>query len=182
MLFSLRERLPARRDLLSVFATAAFIVYTWTMCVSFWKLPSWLFFLETGEILSIYSYAFLVNFVESVLLLSAALVPCIFLPRVWWRDIFVARGAILVVAILGTVQLNLSRYPTLDLRDLFIESQLVWWFHALWLTVLITWMAGRVERLKKGLENVADQLSVFLYVYIPLTVVGLIIVIVRNLW
>ena len=69
----LQSRIPRGNEIISVFAVAVFMVYTWTMYVSFWNLPSWLMYLEIGEIFSIYAYAFLVNFLESILLLSVAL-------------------------------------------------------------------------------------------------------------
>ena len=178
----LQERLPTRSELLGVFAATVLIVYTWTIYVSFWKLPSWLFFLNVGEILSIYSYAFLLNFLECLMLLCASLVIGLVLPRRIWSEAFVARGLVLVVILLGSAQLHLAQYPTLDLLDAFIESQMRWWFHTFWIAALVAWIAGRVGWIKQGLEQMADRFSVFLYVYLPLTIMGLIVVIVRIIW
>lgn len=156
-----------------------FLVYTWTLFTSFWKLPSWLFFLQVGEILSIYAYAFVVNFIESLLLLLIVLLPAIFLPRKWWTDTFIPRGFALILIILGSATLHLALYRTPDTRATFINGQFIWWVVTLLLAVLLTWIAGRVKWLRHALENMADRFVVFLYVYLPLTMVALLIVVAR---
>src|SRR5262245_23186338 len=107
----LRKRLPTKSEILSLFAVTVFTVYTWTMWLSFQKVPSCLFYLKPGEIASLYSYSFLVNFLESTLLLGICFVPCIVFPRAWWRDAFIARGVVLVVILVAPMQLHLSRFP-----------------------------------------------------------------------
>ena len=156
-----------------------FLVYTWTLFTSFWKLPSWLFFLQVGEILSIYAYAFVVNFIESMLLLLIVLLPVIFLPRKWWTDAFIPRGFALILIILGSATLHMALYRTPDTRATFIQGQFLWWTGTLLLALLLTWLAGRVKWLRSALENVADRFVVFLYIYLPLTLVALLVVVAR---
>jgi hypothetical protein len=156
-----------------------FLVYTWTVFTSFWKMPSWLFFLQLGEIVSIYAYAFVVNFVESILLLVAVLLPGLILPDRWWKDVVVPRGLVLILVILGSAALHLSLYRTPDTREIFVRGQFVWWMLTLFIAVLLTWLAGSVAWIRRGLENIAERFLVFIYVYLPLTVVAFLIVIAR---
>jgi hypothetical protein len=163
----------------TVLAVAMFLVYTWTLFTSFWKLPSWLFFLQVREILSIYAYAFVVNFVESVLLLLIVLLPAILLPRQWWAEPFIPRSFALILIILGSAALHMSLYRTPDTRAAFIDNQFLWWMGTLLLAFLLSWAAGRVKWVRSALENMADRFVVFLYIYLPLTMVALLIVAVR---
>ena len=179
MLSALQARIPEKRNIVTVFAVAMFLVYTWTLFTSFWKLPSWLFFLQVGEILSIYAYAFVVNFIESILLLLIALLPAILLPRGWWTDRFIPRGIALILIILGSVTLHMSLYRTPDTRAALINGQFIWWVGTILLAVLLTWIAGSVKWLRSALENMADRFVVFLYIYLPLTVVALLTVVAR---
>lgn len=156
-----------------------FLVYTWTLYSSFWKLPSWLFFLRIGEILSIYAYAFVVNFLESLLLLFIAFLPTLLLPRSWWADTFIAKGLVLIFVILGSAALHLSLYPTPDTRPEFVSGQFTWWIVTLLFAIILTWAAGSVKWIRSGLEAVADRFVVFLYIYLPLTALAFLIVIVR---
>ncbi|HLO17057.1 MAG TPA: hypothetical protein VK206_19645 [Anaerolineales bacterium] len=179
MLKALWARLPSMRNIVTVYAVAMFLVYTWTLYTSFWKLPSWLFFLNVGEIVSIYSYAFLVNFLESVLLLILVLLPAIIFPQRWWKDEFIAKAFVFMLIILGSAILHFSLYRTPDIRPLFVNGQLLWWIVTLLVAVLLTWLAGRVNWIRQGLENIADRFVVFLYVYLPLTGIAFLIVFVR---
>jgi hypothetical protein len=179
VLSALQARIPDKRNIVTVLAVAMFLVYTWTLFTSFWKLPSWLFFLQVGEILSIYAYAFVVNFIESMLLLFIVLLPAIFLPRKWWTDAFIPRGFAFILIMLGSATLHMALYRTPDARAVFINGQFIWWVVTLLLAVLLTWLAGRVKWLRSVLENMADRFVVFLYIYLPLTLVALLIVVAR---
>ncbi len=174
-----RSRVPARAELVRVFAATAFLVYSWTMYVSFWKLPSWLYFLGLGEIASLYSYGFIANLIECLLLTGLTAALSLLLPRAWWRDGFVARSVVIILVLLVSAQWHLSRYPTHDLRDAFLASQPLWWLATLAIGVVLAWCAGRFRWMRTGLERIADQLTVFLYLYLPLTLIGLIVVVVR---
>lgn len=158
-----------------------FLVYTWTLYTSFWKLPSWLFFLQAGEIVSIYAYAFVLNFLESVLLLLIALVPAFLLPRPWWRDTFIPKGFALILIVLGSALLHISLYRTPDARAIFIDSQFIWWIVTSLIAVLLTWLAGRVGWVRRGLESMADRFVIFVYIYLPLTAIAFLIVLARIL-
>ena len=179
MLQTLQRRIPDRRGIVTVYAVAMSLVYTWTVFASFWKLPSWLFFLNTGEIVSIYAYAFLVNFLESILLLFVALLPGIALPRRWWTDALISRGFVLILVILGSAELHLTLFRTPDTRELFVNSQPAWWIVTLLIAIVLTWVAGRATSVRKALENMADRFIIFLYIYLPLTAFALLIVLVR---
>lgn len=156
-----------------------FLVYTWTLFTSFWKLPSWLFFLQAGEILSIYAYAFVVNFIESSLLLFIALLPAILLPRSWWTERFIARGFAIILIVLCSAVFHISLYRTPDTRPLLVSGQWSWWIVTFVLSVILTWAAGRVEWLRRGLENLSDRFVVFLYIYSPLTVLAFFVLLAR---
>jgi hypothetical protein len=179
VLHALHHRLPDKRNIVIVFSVAMFLVYTWTLYTSFWKLPSWLFFLQVGEILSIYAYAFVVNFIESILLLLLVLVPAILLPRPWWTDTFISKGFALLLIVLASTALHISLYRTPDTRAVFVSGQFTWWIGTSLIAVFLTWLVGRVKWVRSGLENIADRFVVFLYIYLPLTALALLIVLVR---
>jgi hypothetical protein len=163
----------------TVFAVTMFLVYTWTLYTSFWKLPSWLFFLQVGEILSIYAYAFVVNLIESVLLLLIVLIPAVLLPRRWWTDTFISKSVSLILIILGSALVHMSLYRTPDARPGFVSGQSIWWIGTSLVAVILTWLVGSVNWVRSGLESMAERFIVFLYIYLPLTVLALLIIVAR---
>ena len=176
---AIHQRIPDKRNIVTVFAVAMFLVYTWTLYTSFWKLPSWLFFLQMREILSIYAYAFVVNFIESLLLLLIVLLPAILLPRQWWTDTFISKGFALILIILGSALVHMSLYRTPDTRAVFVSGQFVWWIATFLVAIVLTWLVGRVSWVRSGLETLADRFVIFLYIYLPLTALSLVAVLTR---
>ena len=182
MLEALQARVPDKRNIVTVLAVAMFLVYTWTLFTSFWKLPSWLFFLQLGEILSIYAYAFAVNFCESILLLLIVLMVGLVLPRRWWTEDFVSKGFVLILIILGSATLHLALYRTPDTREIFVNGQRAWWIVTLLSGIALTWLTGKLSGVRRGLESMADRFVVFLYIYLPLTAIAFLVVLARIYW
>jgi len=174
-----KSRLPTRDELVRVYAVAAFLVYSWSMYWSFWRIPSWLKYLDIVSILSIYAYAFVVNFIESISLLFLIVGVSVFLPQEWWKKEFVSKGFVLLVVVWGSALIHMYVYRDPDSQKIFLKNQLVWWICTLIVAVLFTWMAGWSLLINRSLTALADNLSVFLYVYIPLTVAAVFVVIVR---
>jgi hypothetical protein len=170
------NRFPDKRSLLGVYATAVFVTYGWTLIASFWKMQSWLFSLSWGEIIAVYSYSFVVNFLESALLSFVILLPGLFLPRRFWNESFIARGVILVFIIIASALWHQNSYRTPAEQAVFVNGQLVWWLVTFAVGLLLAWICSRVLFLRKGLEDLAERFVIFLYVYLPLTVLAFLIV------
>jgi hypothetical protein len=177
-----RTRLPERRSVISVYAVAVFLVYGWTLMASFWKVPSWMFFLKIGEILSVYAYSFAIDFWESILLLFIMLAIGFLLPKRWWNDQFTAKGVIWISVLMGSVMLRLYTNRAPEFWEDFVYNQLDWWGNTVLLGIVLSIIFSHVDWLRRGLESLADRLIVFLYIYMPLTAISIIVVLVRNLF
>ena len=116
-------RLPDRRSIIGVYATAVFIVYGWTLMASFWKVPSWLYFLKIKEILSVYAYSFVIDFAESVSLLLVALLIGMVLPKRWWNSQFVSKSAVWILVVMGSIMLRLYTNRAPDDWEGFVYNQ-----------------------------------------------------------
>jgi len=175
------NHLPTRKDTLQVTATATFLTYTWTMYVSFWQVPSWIYFMNTGQIFSMYAYSFIVNFIESMLLVLLMISLSIVLPIKWWRDRFVSMSVLTLFVMMTSLLWRLHRYELPTLRDEFVSGQLLWWSATLVILVALSFVLSRFEFLEKWISDLADRFMVFLYIYYPLTVISVVVIIVRGL-
>jgi hypothetical protein len=174
------KSLPDGKSIAGVFAWAAFLSYGWTLVASFWKVPSWLYYLTIGELFSIYAYSFIVNFLESLSLLLLALVIGFVLPKRWWNDSFQIKGSLLAIVILGSVMVRLYMVRTPDEWEKFLYGQWPWWGYTLALYILLAFSFTCISWLRSGLEMVTERVVTFLYIYIPITLISLIVVIIRN--
>jgi hypothetical protein len=175
----LKSRFPDKQSIVNVFATAAFIVYGWTIYSSFWKIPSWLFYLRLSEIFSVYAYSFLVNFVESILLTLGVIFLGFLLFGNLWKEGFISAGVVTLAVLVGSALVHMRLYENPDLRVEFINSQLRWWTITFFLVFVVSFICVRIPWMKSLLENLADRFVVFLYIYMPLTLLSLGIVVVR---
>lgn len=176
----LLKRLPDRQSIVGVYATAAFMIYGWTLLRSFWKLPSWMFVLNIWEILSVYAYAFVVAFTESVLVLAILLLVGFVLPARWWNDRFTSMGMIWLIVLEGSVMLRLYENRAPAFWEEFVYHQGPWWAYTFALALLLSLVVSRVGWLQKGFALLAERMVVFLYIYIPLTVISFVVVVLRN--
>jgi hypothetical protein len=175
---TLRSRVPSWGQILPVYGVIVLVVYAWTLLWFFWKVPGWLFFLNLGEILTALAYSLSTNLVESLLVLCAPLAAAIVLPRAWFRDVFVARGAALVLGGLGTMMYlaeqfkEKSNYPSLPLQPWTLGAAVLG-------VLLLVYVCGRFAPVRKAVESLADRMTIFVYILVPLSIISVVVVLFR---
>jgi hypothetical protein len=95
------SKLPGKQQIAQVFAVISILLYGWTTYRFIEKLPSWLYYLNVGEIISNYSFTLVLNFLEALLFISLVLVIGFLLPRRFFMQRFVAHGSLLAIFCLG---------------------------------------------------------------------------------
>lgn len=174
---SLTQRFPTLRENTQVYAVVAVPVYAWTILWLFWELPSWLNFLALGEILPIFAYALTTNLLESVLILAGLNIICFLLPKPWYREGYVARSFLLVLPGLGF----LMYFASLFTNEIDPPVSLLLWLPVIsGVALLLGIFLSRILAVKNLVESIADRLTVFLYLIVPLSVLSFLFVLVRN--
>jgi hypothetical protein len=176
------SRFPDKKSIVNVFATSAFIVYGWTIISSFWKIPSWMYYLKTSEIIAAYAYSFLMNFLESSLLTLSLIFLGFILSGILWKGYFSAASVVVLIVSVGSALLHMHLYEDPNLRADFLDSQLRWWLTTFFIAFVVSTICVRVPWLRKILDILADRFVVFLYIYIPLTLFSLVIALARTVF
>ncbi len=174
------KRFPPKAYVLPVYAVTAFLIYGWTLGVSLWKMPSWLYSLTVTEILAVNSYAFTLDLIESLLVTGGLLGLSFVLPAKLLRDHFAARGSVLAACIVISVMLHLGIYANGDLRGAFIKSLPLWWIGTLLIAAILLAIVSRFRRAAVAIESFADRLIIFLYLFVPLSVAAIVNLLLRN--
>ena len=117
-------------------------------------------------------------FLESLLVTSALVLLSAILPSNWLRHGFVYNGLITIVmgtiaAIIlqRTLQGHLPAPPILTL---------IWFTPLVWTAVFII-LVQRKPRVQDMLLDIAERISIMLFVYVPIGFLSLVVVAVRNL-
>jgi hypothetical protein len=173
------RRFPTISVTLPVYAVIAVPIFGWTITSWLWKLPSWLNFLTPGEITSLFFYAMLTAFVESVLVCGVLLLLSFLLPSQMFRDQFIVRGTWLAlglaISIFGNgIWRGMTRFTYAEI------SLTVWSVLSLIVIVLLTFISAKVRFMVRAAEWLSDRLTIFLYILIPLSVISIVVVILRN--
>jgi hypothetical protein len=178
---NLRSKIPGASQLAQVFAVISILTYGWTTYRLLEKLPSWLFYLRINEIVANYSYTVVVDFLETLLFLSLVLVINLLLPRKFFMEKFVARGSLLAVFSLGYLiylasaigRSKSSQFPA----ELFQWTSLVFL-----MIVLLAILLPFLKPVQKVADEFADRSTVFLYIILPVTSLGILIFLFINLF
>jgi hypothetical protein len=176
------NRLPDSQSIRSVFAVIVTLVYSWTLFVSFHQLPSWLFYLNIGEILSLYAYSFAIDLLDSLLLLVLVLLLEMTVFILANKEKFQSRAITIVVTLLGSLMLRLSLFPAYEDVGVFVSGELIWWALTFLLGLALILVVQKTGPIRNLLNGFASRAVVFLYIYIPLSFIALVIVVFRNVY
>jgi len=164
-------RCPKKEQIIPVFAWVSFLSFTWTLYQFAYYLPSWTLNFSSIGIFSILSYSVMFDLMEALLMTLALVVVSMILPPGWVSRRFPAQGFVIVVTMLSLILAGNGEEKGPLLQFLFVAAG-----------VITNILVIRVEKLNKYLENLVGRFVVFLYLYIPLSVIGTILVLVRNLF
>jgi hypothetical protein len=175
------QRFPARTSVLPVYAVICSIVYSWTIFSTFWKIPSWLYNLTMDEIIRINAYALTVNLFESIFILGGLLFLCMILPARFLKNDFTIRATVVVVCLLGSAMLHLYVNRSNDSFENFIATMQMWWGITLLVLAILLWVSVKVQWIRWVLTDISDRLIILLYLLMPLSLISVVIVILRNI-
>ena len=179
----LLSKIPSRQEILPVFSLILFIVFSWTIYRMLFQIPSWLYSHTKSGIFSLAAYVFAFAFFESIILLLFILILNFVLPRYLFRDLFVAQSSLVIVA--SAIWALVVQFQRESLADFDLPQLFAWLFlyllSLLLITVVFYVLLRRFERAKMVIETIADRMVVFAWLYVPVGLVSLVIVIVRNI-
>ena len=137
--------------------------------------------MNAGEIALVYAYLLVTNFLESLLAVCAPIVLGFILPPKWFRDSFVSRGTSLVLLGLGYFMFLAYQFQAKDdYPGALLKARSV--ALALGIIALLVFIIAKIPFLNKALGFIAERVTIFLYVYIPLSLVSLVVVLPRLLF
>ncbi len=101
------------------------------------------------------------------------------LPAAWFSDEFVAKGSALTLLVLGGLMLfNQTLFEDILHPSILLPKVLA--FAAV--TAFLVFLFGRVGFLKKIMEELANRMTVFLYLWMPMTVISILVLLVQNIF
>lgn len=186
LLETLGTRAPAKKDIQSVFNFVLFVVFSWSIRGFLFELSSFLLYFKLADISAILFYMLGFAMLESVFITGGLVVGSILLPSKWFKVGFVYKGFLFIFV--STIALifyqgyyKFGFFETLIKND---YSTLMPLFLALGISLFaLFWLFWLFNKpgLRSYLLKFIEQFGVFGYIYIPLGLMGIVVVIIRNL-
>ncbi len=150
----------------------------------FWYVPSWLEYLSVWKVLTIVAYVLAFALVESLTMSGFVLLFSLFFPGQIFKANYIALGSSLaglisLAAIL--IQRKINLVYRLTLRQLAVYPLAFLLGMALFVLVL-SWLFWRFPILVRIVNSIAERMTLFAYLYVSLGLVGMLVVIGRNLF
>jgi hypothetical protein len=180
----LKAKLPSRREVLPVFSVILFFIFSWALYRMFYQVPSWLFFLNIWNILVLAAYVMAYALFESAVILGFIVLLSLILPKKFFKDNFTALGSLIVLTMsIGAylIQRKIGILYRLELEQLIIYPILILAAFVV-LGVVFSFVLNRFNAAKRLVEAVADRMTIFAYIYIPLGLLSLVVVLARNIF
>lgn len=115
---------------------------------------------------------------ESLLVLAGVLALCVILPRKWFYDRFASRGVLLVILTLGLfIYFGSKTQPEMPFPWTLVRQLPLFFL----LIIVLVFLLDQIGFLRKILTGTATRFIVFLYFSIPISILSLIVVVVRNI-
>ncbi len=187
LLHLVQTRLPARRDMLLVFGVVLFAVFGWSIRGFLYKLPAFSLYFGLGANLAVLSYMLAFALLESLAVMALLILLGAALPSGWLRAGFAYKGFLVVLVASVAMIVFDGWYRTGFLKDILagytypIPPFIGGLVAAIAALGALLWLFHRYERLQGYAVYVVEQISLFTYIYVPLGIIGLIVVLVRNL-
>ncbi|MFN2177546.1 MAG: hypothetical protein ACK2U3_16495 [Anaerolineales bacterium] len=180
----IRTKLPDRNEILPVFSTVLFFVFTWALYIIIFYLPSWLGEMTAWDILTTTVYLLYFALFESFIVTCTIVMLCFLLPASFFKNSFIPQGFSLVtLASLAAIMLHprLNDLLSLDLQTLTILliSMLA---GTLFLIILLSFIYKHLPSLKRTVTALAEKMTIFAYIYLPLGLLSLVAVIFKILF
>lgn len=182
-----QNRLPIRSEVVSVFNFIQFVVFGWSIRGFLFVLPSFLLYFQIGDIASILFYMLAFALMESILLTVILVLLSVILPSIWLKTGFGYKG--FLVILVSTIGLILYQgYYKVDFFETLIKNDystliplMIGFIVCLISVTFLFWLFNNTSRRRSYLLIFIEQFGIFAYIYIPLGLIGMIVVIIRNL-
>jgi hypothetical protein len=140
--------------------------------------------MSVGNVLIITAYVLTFALIESLIILGLMLLFSLVLPEKRYKDNFIAQSSV-VITLMGVgaymLQRNVNFIYDLQFHELGIFS-LVILTSILVLIVVLSFVFERFKKVTRLVNAFAEWMSIFGYIYIPLSLLSLVIVIFRNVF
>ena len=180
------HRLPSQSEILQVSSVVLFAVFGWSIRGFLYKIPSFTLYFGLASNLAILCYMLAFALLESALVMAFLLLLSVVLPQRVFRQGF-AYKAFIIVLVATAASIAFEAWYRIDFfKDMMagltypIPPFLIGFAASILVLAALFWAFHVWPRLQRYAITLMQQLSIFAYIYVPLGLLGLVVVLIRN--
>jgi len=174
-----RKRIASPQDLFYGFVACSFPIFLWTFYRIFVQIPAWIIKMGIWDVIGVCSYALSFSLFESLLVWLFFLILGGVLPEKLYRSRFVVITT--VVVFISAIWAAFAQLNYDVVYDWHIVEALPW-LAAYFISIAVFYgLVRQFERFAKLIYKVVMGISVLATLYVSSGVIGVVIVIIRNL-
>lgn len=174
----LKRRLPAKSEIFLALSVVTLLVFSWELRSLFYNAPAFLLSYTLARILSIAAYMLAVALLETLTVTLFAVALAMILPGAILRNGFSYKASFLFIA-LAVVSIQLQFTMNNQPKISYLVGKLVF---ALFLWLIPVLLVQFFPRIRALVLDLFDRLTIFSYIYLPLGILSLFVMIVRLIW
>jgi hypothetical protein len=166
-----KKRFPDKTELRLVFGVIVFLVFSWAIWKFLYDLPAQLLSTYWTDIILHFLTLMATALIESVITAIGILFLSLLLPVKWFRDGFLYKSFVTLILLTGLIMwirrvfVHDDYFPPINV--LYIGGII---FFIGWVFLLV--LFHYVKPLQRFVHFIEDQIEVFLWLYIPLGIIG----------
>jgi hypothetical protein len=169
----LQKRYSAQ-DLIRLFVFCAFPIHVWAIIIMFRSVPAWLFYMSQSDFIASIAYHLTFTIFETLLAFAILLAMGFLIPRRWTPEPFLTLSSVLIV------ELSIM---AIVFQQLVLQYASLRWMAVSCLIILAAslFIIPKIPKLQQITSILAERLTILTFLYVFFDVIGVIIVILRNL-
>jgi hypothetical protein len=152
------------------------MLFAWSILQFFWYLPSWLYFMRPADLIGVFSYIMVSSFIEGLAFLFLLLLLSFLPPQKYFRDEFAVYGTSISLCVIGLIMARVVLYNIFEMAIPYFKTLLIL------SPIIVSFLAIVIRPVRQALLWLSDRLIVFLYLLVPLSVLSLLVIVVRNIF
>jgi hypothetical protein len=173
------NRFPKFQEIIPVYAVNVVILYTFSLWFSFQDFSrNWILYMDIKDIFGAFAYIITGSFIESLLAIGFLIFVYFLFPSSAKQGRFVLYGTTLTITFLLALMLRAGTYA--GVSDILKNNNMIFAFFAA-CTLTLSLVAERLKFARSAIETFADRCVIFLYIYLPLSLLAVMVAVIRNI-
>jgi hypothetical protein len=174
-----KNRLPSSQEAIYAFVASILPIHIWLIFNVMREIPAWILRLSLWDMIGVIAYSLAFALVETAIIFLGVVLLGVILPKSWFRHKFVALSSTIVF--LASFWVIFLHYNIEIIDERLLVPAVIWGGTLVLALILAITAVLRSTKIEAAIDAFVKRLAALSFIYLFLDLVGIILVIIRNL-